>query len=130
MAHLPRYDRAIVIVPPHGDYIAEGRKTALVKSRRYYMEDEVLLVVQSKRAIGTLVLAAPKAITLAEFRRKRHRHLVTEEERARWWPRKTALYLYDILEFRPIAAPVPVEYPRGAQTFVRPTALRLARGAP
>jgi len=126
MSRLPRYDRVLVVVSPHGDYIARGLKTALVKSRRYHMEGEVLLVVQNKRAIGTIVLAAPRAITLPAFRRQRSRHLVSEEERRRWWPGKTAFFLYDIVEFRPVAVPVAVEYPRGPQVFVRPSTLRIA----
>ena len=116
---LPRFSRALVVVSPHGDLIAEGTKTALVKSRRYYMEDENLLVVQSKRALGVIKLAPPQVITLAGFRRARGRHLVSEDERRLWWPRKATFYLYNILEFHPLHAPVAVEYPRGPQVFVR-----------
>ena len=116
---LPNFDRALIVVAPHGDLIAAGRKAALVKSRRYHMEGETLLVIQSKRAIGTVVLAAPRVITLATFRRQRGRHLVSENERRRWWPSKTIFYLYDIAEFRPLATPVAIDYPRGPQIFVR-----------
>ncbi len=119
MARLPKFDRGLVVVAPHGGFIAGGQKTALVKSRRYQMEEETLLVIQNKQALGTLRLAQPQAISLREFRRLRPRHLVSEEERRRWWPRKSVFYLYDIEEFRPLPAPVAVEYPRGVQVFVR-----------
>ena len=119
MSRLPKFDRALVVVSPHGDFIAGGVKTALVKSRRYHMEDEALLVVQNKRALGTLRLAAPRVISLSAFRRSRSRHLVSEEERRRWWPRKTTFFLYDIVEFHPFLTPIAIEYPRGPQVFVR-----------
>jgi hypothetical protein len=106
MARLPKFDRVLVVVSPHGDYIAEGAKKALVKSRRYHMEDETLLF-------------APQVINLATFRRLRGRHMVSEEERRRWWPRKTTFYLYEIAEFHPIVDPIAVDYPRGPQVFVR-----------
>jgi hypothetical protein len=126
MSRLPQFDRALVVVAPHGDLIASGAKTALVKSRRYHMEGETLLVVQNKIALGTLRLAAPRPISLSIFRRLRSRHLVNEAERTRWWPTKTVFYFYDILEFRPLPTPVPVAYPRGPQVFVKATTLRLA----
>lgn len=114
-----RFSRALVVVAPHGDLIAEGKKTALVKSRRYHMESENLLVIQNKKALGVIKLASPRVVTMAGFRRARGRHLVSEEERRRWWPRKATFYLYDILEFHPLRAPIAVRYPRGPQVFVR-----------
>jgi hypothetical protein len=119
MPRLPKFDRVLVVVRPHGGYIMSGQKTALVKSRRYYMENEVLLVIQNKHALGTLRLAPPSTISLSGFRRLRKRHLVTEEERKRWWPRKTKFYLYDVVSVRPLRRPVAVDYPQGPQVFVR-----------
>jgi hypothetical protein len=125
MPRLPSFDRALILVYPHGDYIASGAKTSLVKSRRYHMEGETLLVVQDKQALGTLRLAAPRVIGLEDFRLQRERHRVSEEERRRWWPRKTAFYSYAVEEFRPLRRPVAVAYPRGPQVFVRPATLRV-----
>lgn len=126
---LPKFDRGLVVVSPHGDFIAGGLKTALVKSRRYAMEGEDLLVIQGKKALGTLRLAPPRIISRAAFRRAHARHLVSEEERRRWWPGKALFYMYDILEFHPLAAPVRVEYPRGIQVFARPSSIRVPVGA-
>jgi len=106
-----------------------GQKTALVKSRRYRMEDETLLVVQRKRALGVIRLKAPTEISLSDFRRLRHRHLVTEKERKRWWPRKTVFYLYPVAYVRPLRKPIGVDYPQGPQVFVRKETLTLRTGA-
>jgi len=127
LGRLPEFDRALVVAPPCGGLIAEGKKAALVQARRYYMEEEVLLVVQGKRAIGTLVLKPPRAMTLADFWRCRQRHLVTEDERRRRWPGKTAFYLYEVAEFRPMSAPVAVEHPRGSRPFLAPGLLKIAQ---
>ena len=120
MPRLPKFDRGLVVVAPHGGYIESGRKTALVKSRRYHMEDQTLLVIQNKKALGTIKLASPRAIDLPTFRALRNSHLVSEEERRQWWPRKTAFYLYEVQEFHPLEHPVPIDYPRGSQVFVSP----------
>jgi hypothetical protein len=123
---LPKFDRGLIVVAPHGDFIAGGVKTALIKSRRYQMEGEDLLVIQRKQALGTVRLAAPRIVSMATFRRARGRHLVSEDERRRWWPGKATFYMYDILEFHPLPAPVRVEYPRGIQVFAKASSIRVA----
>ncbi|MDE2100876.1 MAG: hypothetical protein KGL39_26755 [Patescibacteria group bacterium] len=122
---MPRFSRVLVVVPPHGSLIVNGTKKALVKSKRYRMEDEPLLVVEKKQAIGRIVVGAPRTITLAEFKTLRSWHLVSEEERKRWWGRKTTFYLYPVVSVKKLKKPVPVDYKNGAQVFVRPESLRV-----
>lgn len=121
------FDRVLVVVPPHGTYIASGRKKALVKSRRYYMEDQRLLVVEQKKAIAILRVARPERITFSEFGRRRARHLVTEDERRRWWAGKRVFYFYPVSSVRRLPKPIPVNYPQGPQVFVRKARLRYRR---
>jgi hypothetical protein len=126
MSRLPEFDRALIVVSPSGDAIATGSKTAVVKTRRYFIENETILIIQNHCAIGTIRLMAPQALTLSDFRRARPRHQVSEEERRRSWPRRGAFFLYEIAEFHPLEAPVSVGYPRGAQVFVRAESLTVA----
>lgn len=121
------FDRVLVVVPPHGTYIASGQKRALVKSRQYRMEDQKLLVVEQKKAIAVLRVARPERITLPEFKRRRARHLVSEDERRRWWAGKRLFYFYRISSVRRLPKPVPVDYPQGPQVFVRKARLRYRR---
>ena len=53
--------------------------------------------------------------------------LVTEEERRRWWARKTHFWLYPVVSRRRLRAPIPVDYPQGPQVFVRPENLTVRR---
>jgi hypothetical protein len=125
MARLPEFSRVLVVVPPHGGYIIGGEKKALVKSRHYRMDNEQLLVVQQKTALGVITLEAPREINLAEFRRTRSKHLVTEKERLKWWKGKTRFWYYPVRSVHRLRAPIPVQYPNGPQVFVRKTNLRV-----
>lgn len=127
MPGLPRFSRVLVVVPPHGGYIISGRKTALVKSRHYRMDGERLLVVQKKIALGVITLGVPREITLAEFRRVRSHHLVTEKERLQWWKGKTRFWYYPVRSVRRLRTPMPVQYPQGPQVFVKKANLRIRR---
>ena len=125
MAGLPKFDRVHIVMSPLGDLIASGQKTALVKSQCFHMEHEVILIVQERRAIGTITIAAPQAISLAAFRQQHGRHRMSELERCRRWPRHSAFFMYDILEFHPLARTVSVNCPRTPRTFISPKELTL-----
>jgi hypothetical protein len=58
MSRLPEFDRALTVASPSGDAIAAGSKTAVVKTWRYFIENETILIVQDHRAIGTIRLMA------------------------------------------------------------------------
>lgn len=124
---LPKYARGLrgfVVVAPHGEWIADGSKTHLVKSKRYKMAGEPLLVIQRKKALAVIVPGEPEEISLAEFKRRRGHHLVSEKERKSWWRNKSKFYYYPIQSVRRLRTPVPVEYPQGPQVFVRPENVR------
>lgn len=129
MPRLPSFDRGLVVVPPHGDFIIEGRKKVLVKSRRYRMSGERLLVIQQKKALGIIVLGEPREIPLSEFARWRPAHLVSEAERKKWWGGKKRFWLFPVRRLRRLRAPIPVSYLNGAQVFARRQNIKVARKA-
>lgn len=110
--------RGVYLVPPHGEWLARGVKTAMVKSRPFAGLDRPHIIVSAERAYGVVEFAAPEEIDLAGFRRAADAHQVTEEERKRWWPDAQRLYLYRTKTVRPFAQPVKVDVPQGAQTFL------------
>ena len=117
--------RGIIIVSPHGDYLADGTKTLIVKSRRF--QDAVgkpLLLIQDKMGLGIIRLGSPREIDLAEFRDKTDLHRITEDERRLWWPGKRHLYEYDVVERDIFRRPIPLEYGTGPQVFVTMDRLR------
>lgn len=71
------YERALIVSKPHGDDIASGAKTALIKTQRYNIEAELILVVQNKQAVGLITLSEPTVLSLADFRRDRGAHRVS-----------------------------------------------------
>jgi hypothetical protein len=93
------------------------------------MENEVLLVVEKKIALGTIVVGAPHTITLEEFNSpaRRRLHLVSDEERRRWWGGKRKFNWYPILSVRRLRTPIKVQYKQGAQVFVKKSSLRIVR---
>lgn len=111
--------RGLLLVRPHGTLIAQGLKKAVVKSRRFRIEDEPLFLVEDGRVLGVLVLGEPKPIDLEDFRRLRRVHRVSEEERRRWWPEHRELWLYPVRSFQPLSMPYAVDVPRGVQTIIR-----------
>lgn len=115
----PKFDRALIVTYPHGGYIASGRKKILVKSKPYHMEGESLLIVERKKALAVVVPGKMKEITLKQFRALRPKHLVSEAERLRWWGGHRKLYMYPIIQLKKLKKPISVEYPNGAQVFVK-----------
>jgi hypothetical protein len=91
------------------------------------MEDQRLLVVEQKKAIAILRVACPEKITFSGFKRRRARHLVSEDERRRWWAGKRVFYFYPVSSVRKLPKPIPVNYPQGPQVFVRKARLRYRR---
>ena len=124
---LPKFSRALVVVYPHGGWIAEGKKTHLIKSRRYKMWDEPLLMVQKKVALAIVQVGEPREVSLAQFKKLRSHHLVSESERLKWWKGKQTFYYYPITYVKKLKFPVPVAYPQGPQVFVRRQNVKISR---
>jgi len=123
---LPKFSRGLVVTYPHGQYIASGRKKLLIKSKPYQMTGEPLLVIERKMAVAVVVPGKMREIDLAEFRKLRPRHLVSDAERLRWWGRRTKLYAFPVEKVRRLKKPIPVSYPNGAQVFVTRKNIRVA----
>lgn len=111
----------IIIVEPHGTYIVDGSKKLIIKSKNFSrIIDRPLLLIQRKRALGIIYIDDIKEIDLQEFNQKRDLHLITDQERVKWWPNKKVFYEYHISKKRQIfIAPIPIEYSTGPQVFVK-----------
>ena len=118
---------AIYLVEPHGRLIWEGKKQVMVKSRRYEShEDEPLLLIEDGYAYGTITLRNPREITWDQFDELQPKHRISREEAERWgWTKYEKLWAYDIEVQDRFAEPIPVEVPRGVQTFVEVRHLRI-----
>ncbi|AYV83959.1 MAG: hypothetical protein Hyperionvirus14_48 [Hyperionvirus sp.] len=118
--------RGIIIVYPHGGYIADGSKKVIVKSKRFGdVIGKPLLLIEGKKALGVIYLNSVREITLEEFRRRSREHRITEEERVKWWPGKRILYEYPVSIGEIFMASVPIDYGTGPQVFVKMSRIKL-----
>ena len=118
--------RGLVLVEPHGELLWKGKKRAVVKAKRMDLSKPHWVIsdlhradnVLSGLAYGVLRLEDPIGIDLEEFERRKDEHLVSQEERERWWPGKDRLYLYPVRDFIPLEEPLQIEVPVGTQVVV------------
>lgn len=110
--------KAIYLVPPHGELIWLGEKKAVLKKRRYpSMENQPLLLVSGNLAYGIVKLGKPKEISKEELEKTYKKHRVSPKEAKRWWKEFDRLYLYPVKVIERFDIPIPVEVPKGTQTF-------------
>lgn len=109
----------IILVHPHGELVAVGKKKAIVKSKPFESHvGERLVFLTGDSAFGELTLKEPVEISLDEFRRRFAEHQVTDAERLRWWGDADRLFLYGFTLDEVYEKPRKVFFPEGAQTFI------------
>jgi len=108
----------LYLTEPHSELIWKGKKTLIVKHRKFKKHiDEPLYLISGDLCYGIIWLKEPKKITKEEFDKLRDQHKITEEEYKEWdW--SEPLYVYEFM-FKPFSVPKPVRIPKGIQTFVR-----------
>ena len=126
----------IYLVPPHARLIAEGKKTLIVKTRRFdkYI-GRPLYLVEDNLIYGIITLKS----VLGPFKEKdvreklRERHRISDKEWDKWWKGHDEFYIYEFDVDYLFPEPVPYEPPKGVQTFIRkvvvPTELEEVRFA-
>jgi site-specific DNA-adenine methylase len=108
------------LVPPHGEMVWNGRKSAVVKSKPFEsLQKTFTFLCSGKRCYGMIRFKEPKEITIDEFERLYKKHRISEKERETWWPRKEKLYLYEVRDFFRFKSPFMVKVPQGVQTFIK-----------
>lgn len=110
----------LILVSPHGRYVWEGRKSAMVKSREYrkYINQPLWLISEGK-VWGIVQYGEPRKITWEEFKQTYPEHLVTEEEAKKWGWEGKDLFLYPLHLLKKFDPPVPCKYKLGPQVFVK-----------
>lgn len=112
--------RGLIIVAPHGSWIADGTKSMIIKSvplRK--IANRPLLLIESKKALGIVWLSGPRPISVLKFRQLRSKHRITDPERKKWWKYRQ-LYVYDVLRKKIYRKPRKINYPQGPQILVKP----------
>ena len=107
----------LYIVDPHSRWIYEGKKTLIVKEKKFDIEGKEFYLIDNKFAYGKIRIKKIYPITQKMFEEMKAKHLVSDEEKKKWWG-NAQLYGYDF-SFEKFEAPKPVEVPQGVQTFVK-----------
>jgi len=110
--------QGIYLKPPHGQYIWEGKKTLVVKSRPFNIVRRSYILVSGDFAYGIINFTKQDKIDIAQFDKLKPYHLITDTERKEWWANDRELYAYEF-KFTPYSEPIEVKVPRGTQNFIR-----------
>lgn len=111
----------LYLVKPHAQLIAEGKKTLIVKSKKFTSHiGEPLFLLEDKLCWGIITLKEPYEISFEEFVKLRDRHQISDEEAfKRWgWKKDAPLYAYEFEIEEIFDPPIPVKIPKGVQVFV------------
>lgn len=111
-------ERGLYLVEPHGLWTWQGKKTAIAKGRKIDLSGEWVLV-SGKQAYGHIDLAEPEQVSISEFDKRFNEHMVTPEERSRWWPQHKSLWLYKVKTIEKFQEPRPVSVSPGTVTIIR-----------
>lgn len=109
----------LYLTAPHGRLIWEGKKTAIIKSIKLKSHlEKPLYLLSGDLCFGIIKLSQPKEISLEQFASLYPKHMVSEEERKKWWPQAKILYLYTVSFIRRWDSPRRWKRQQGAQLFV------------
>ena len=110
----------LYLTPPHGQLIAQGKKTAIVKSFHLKSHlDESLYLLSGKFCYGIISLKEPRSINIKEFQNLFEEHQISEAERKLWWEDYRKLFFYSIEIINIFDQPKPYKYQKGPQVFVK-----------
>ena len=110
----------LYLVEPHGELIWRRRKKAIVKSVRFTAHiGEPLYLLSDTLCYGIIKLDSPVEINLNEFKELTPKHLISEEERERWWSGKRKLFYYPLIIEKLFETPRKWKYEVGVQNFVK-----------
>ena len=88
--------------------IASGKKTAIVTVKVQDLSGQRALITRSENGAcipGVVEVSKPEPVKLPDFDAKRAQHGITPEDRERWWPLCTELYLHSV-KYIPFDEPI------------------------
>jgi hypothetical protein len=114
----------LYLIEPHAHWIAEGYKTAFVKSKKYNVNpDNEVYLLGHGLCYGTIRIGEPIEISIEEFGKLEGKHRIDEKTRKKWckvyqnWC-KGPLYFYPVKVTSRFKPPTPVTLPKGTQNWI------------
>ena len=115
-------EEGIYLVSPHAEWIANKKKSLIVKAKRFAVKDKTFVLCDKDFAYGHISFASsPQKINLSSFKKLAAKHKISDDERKEWWPRRRTLYSYPFT-FKPFDEKRPISVKQGTQTFIKSVA--------
>ncbi len=109
----------ILLVKPHGEQLWKGRKKLIVKAKAFpEMINRAMYLVSDNKVYGIIKLKEAVDLTLKEFRALRKDHLISEDERVKWWPDANKLFAFKFTRLEMFKEPKKFKVPTGVQNFI------------
>lgn len=108
--------RGLVMKEPYGTLIREKKKTAIIKTVKFDIANELFVLVEGDYGLGMIRLSKPETITLDEFKRREPQHLIPAE--SDFYQGRKELYFYRITEWKPFREPREIKRPQGPQVLI------------
>lgn len=125
---MDKFHRGLIIVKPYGTYIKNRTKTLIVKTKNIKpITNTNLLLIEEKLGLGIIVLGSSDKINLSEFKKLSNKHLITDEDRLKWWPKYKNLYSYPIIRAKFFRRPILLDYTTGPQITIKPSNIHIKR---
>ncbi len=110
----------ILLVKPHGEQLWKSRKKLIVKAKAFpEMINRALYLVSDNKVYGIIKLKEAVDLTLKEFRALRKDHLISEDERVKWWPDANKLFAFKFTRLKMFKEPKEFMVPKGAKNFIK-----------
>ncbi len=110
----------ILLVKPHGEQLWKGKKKLIVKAKEFpEMINRALYLVSDNKVYGIIKLKEPTDLTLKEFRALRKDHLISEDERVKWWPDANKLFAFKFTRLKMFKEPKDYTVEKGVQNFIK-----------
>jgi DNA adenine methylase len=109
----------IYLVAPHAKRVWTGEKTLIVKSKSFPgVMNKPLYYCDRKACYGVLKLTKITPIGIAAFKQRTKEHMISEQEREKWWPNAVKLFAYNFEIEENFDQPRDYVYKQGYQTFM------------
>jgi len=109
----------IYLTKPHGKFITQGKKKAIVKSINLdKIINRPLYICSGGYVHGIISLTKGRVIDLKMFKETVLKHRISEIERKIWWEGKQKLYYYPFRVLKIFEEPRKFKWERGHQSFI------------
>lgn len=110
----------IYLNKPHGKFIIQGKKKAIVKSINLdNIINRPLYICSGGNVYGIISLSKGRVIDLKMFKETVLKHRISEIERKIWWEGKQKFYYYPLRILKIFEQPRKFKWNRGHQSFVK-----------